>query len=423
MHPVRPDRDRTNPADHNRLMDVGALLADLDASPTPFHMVDLWRTRLLSAGFGEGLGGARGFIARGGSIVAWTGMSTMGDDEVRILGAHSDSPGLVIKPQPDRHDHGAASLGLEVYGSPLLNSWLDRDLKVAGRVVFTDGSHSLFDSHDPIARISQLAIHLDRDVNDRGLLIDRHRHLIATWSTAASPTTFARWLAALEPSRDIVSFEARLVDHQPAALIGLDGSLIASGRLDNQVSCWAALSAIVHATRPSIVAAFDHEEVGSNSATGAAGPLLKHVLEACSVSAGLDSIDRISCLARMHCVSVDNAHAIHPAYPERHDPDHAPVINRGVAIKVNASQRYATDAMSVAPFLSACASVGASHQWFASRNTQSCGTTIGPIVATRLGVPTVDVGVPQWSMHSAREVCGSSDVIDLARILRAYLER
>lgn len=404
-------------------MDVTSLAADLDASPTQHHLVASWRDRLLDAGCAEGLGSPRGLLVRGGALIAWTGMDRIASDGVRIIGAHSDSPGFVLKPLPDQHAFGASQLGLEVYGSPLLNSWLDRDLRIAGRAVFADGSTALFDSGEPVARISQLAIHLDREVNDRGLVLDRQRHLVATWSTGDPAPDFRSWLSVALGSRQVAAWEARLVDHQPARLLGLDHSMLASGRLDNQVSCWAALHAIGSAERPSVVAIFDHEEVGSASPTGAAGPLLELVLEACAENAGLDRSGYASMLARSHCLSADNAHAVHPAHAERHDPDHAPRINGGVAVKVNANQRYATDAESVLPFLEACEAARAPYQWFSSRNTQPCGSTIGPIAATRLGIGTVDVGVPQWSMHSAREVCGADDAAALARILRAYLGR
>ena len=404
-------------------MHVSSLVADLDAAPTQHHLVALWRERLLAAGFFEGVGAPRGLLARGGALFAWTGMDRISSDGVRIIGAHSDSPGFVLKPQPDQHSLGTSQLGLEVYGSPLLNSWLDRDLRIAGRVVFTDGSSKTFDSAQPVARISQLAIHLDRDVHERGLVLDRQRHLVATWATGTPAAPISEWLASVVGSGSIVSWEARLVDHQPASLLGVDNSLLASGRLDNQVSCWAALHALETAERPSMVAIFDHEEVGSGSATGAAGPLLQSVLEACAETVGLGRTGFASFLGRSHLLSADNAHAVHPAYAERHDPEHAPRINAGVAVKTNANQRYATDAESVLPFLEACASVGEPFQWFSSRNTQPCGSTIGPIVATRLGLNTVDVGVPQWSMHSAREVCGAADAVALARILRAYLGR
>lgn len=404
-------------------MDLASLLADLDAFPTQYHLVDSWRDRLVAEGFREGFGSARGLIRRGGALIAWTGMDRIASDEVRIVGAHSDSPGLVLKPRPDQHAFGASQLGLEVYGSPLLNSWLDRDLRIAGRVVMTDGSTATFDSGEPVARISQLAIHLDRDVNERGLVLDRQRHLVATWSTGEPSPDFHEWLSSACASRPVSTWEARLVDGQPARLLGLDRSMLASGRLDNQVSCWAALHAVRSAERPSVAAVFDHEEVGSASSTGAAGPLLQLVLEACAESAGLDRAGLASMLTRAHCLSADNAHAVHPAHAERHDPEHAPRINGGVAVKVNANQRYATDAESVRPFLEACTLAGLPYQWFSSRNTQPCGSTIGPIAATRLGIGTVDVGVPQWSMHSAREVCGADDAVALAAILRAYLGR
>jgi aspartyl aminopeptidase len=367
----------------------------------------------------------RGFVTRGGALIAFA-TSSVSNDRYRIVGAHTDSPGLHVKPKPEGQAVNFSTLEVEVYGSPLLNSWLDRDLDIAGHVVRRDGSEVLFRSPVAVARLSQLAIHLDRNVNDNGVVLDKHAHLRPVWATGSFQPTmqeFASRLAGVAV-RDVVAVHAQLVDHEPSRVIGADGSLLASGRLDNQLSCWAAVSAMtgLRANKGVAVAAlFDHEEVGSSSATGAAGPVLEHLLERIAVSLGKSRAEYLAMLPKSSCLSCDNAHAVHPNYQERHDPKHAPLINRGVALKTNANQRYATTAVSQAEFLSACERAGVESQVFSSRNNMPCGSTIGPITATRLGIDTVDIGVPQLSMHSAREVCGVHDAADLRKIIGAYL--
>jgi aspartyl aminopeptidase len=219
-------------------------------------------------------------------------------------------------------------------------------------------------------------------------------------------------------------WELCLYDVQRAAIVGADRSLLTSGRLDNQVSCWAAVVALastVPAEGVAIAALFDHEEVGSESTSGAAGPLLEAVVWRLLAASGVTARDDVyRVLAASSCVSADNAHAIHPNYPERHDPAHAPLVNHGPAIKVNANQRYATDAVTAAAFERCCDTAGVPVQRFVSRNNVPCGSTIGPITATRLGIATVDVGVPQLSMHSARELCGADDPGHLRAALEAY---
>ncbi len=343
---------------------------------------------------------------------------------LRIVGAHTDSPGLRIHPHPDQTVANWRLLGVEVYGGALLNSWLDRDLGIAGRVVAADGTSTLVDVREPVARVPQLAIHLDREVNDRGLVLDRHVQLRPVWATGSSPPGgFTDWLgerAGVAPA----FWDLCLYDLQPATVLGADRSLIASGRLDNQVSCWAAMSALA-STEPgptiTVAALFDHEEVGSESASGASGPLLADVIERLLAGSGVDSVDDVRrVIASSSCVSADNAHAIHPNYPERHDAGHAPLVNHGPAIKLNANQRYATDAATAALFRSCCEKAGVPVQTFVSRNNIPCGSTIGPLTATRLGIATVDVGVPQLSMHSARELCGADDPAHLVAALGAY---
>lgn len=414
---------------------LGSLCEFLDSSPTPRHVVATAARRLSGAGFAQfdlaaGLPsmrgrGARGYFTRGGALVAFA----VGDaavDRFRVVGAHTDSPGLHVKPNPEGAAANLATLEVEIYGSPLLNSWLDRDLDLAGHVVHRNGDVSLFRSATPAARLAQLAIHLDRSVNENGVVLDKHAHLRPIWGGASADRTIVQEAAGLvgAETSDIVMVEAQLVDSAPARVIGADGSLLASGRLDNQLSCWAAIEAISGSSGGSaisLVALFDHEEVGSQSTTGAAGPMLEHVMERLADALGMARAEYLAMLSRSSCLSCDNAHALHPNYPDRHDPRHAPLINMGIALKVNSNQRYATSSTSAIAFLDACEAAGVRSQTFSSRNTMPCGSTIGPVTATRLGIDTVDVGVPQLSMHSAREVCGIDDALALPLVVREFL--
>lgn len=409
------------------------LLAYLDGSPSPWHAVASSAARLTRAGFTEVRlqetwdDPAQGFVRRGGALVAWkVAPHAPVAAPVRLIGAHTDSPNLRIKPSPDGGVLGWKQLAVEVYGGILNNSWLDRDLGIAGRLECRGGSYVDVLVAEPIARVAQLAVHLDRDVNDRGLVLDRQAHLTPIWgSGAASPGEFTAWIAEraqVEPAA-IAAWELCLFDIQPATVLGGDGSLIASGRIDNLVSCWAATDALIStdAGGVQVIALFDHEEVGSESITGAAGPLLETVLERLVLARGGGRAELLQSLARSACVSADGAHAVHPNYPERHEPQHRPLVNHGPAIKINSNQRYATSASTAALFRELCDNAGVPHQMFVSRNNMPCGSTIGPISATRLGIATVDVGVPQLSMHSARELCGTADPAYLQRALVAFL--
>ena len=411
---------------------ISGLCGQLDASPTSFHLVDFIAKQLTAEKFLDctdqkliSKSVSNGFIRRAGSLIAWKTQAKH-LDQFRIIGVHTDSPCLKVKPNPDENRFGWKTLQVEIYGSPLLNSWLDRDLGIAGRVVLRDGSVRLFHDSNPLARISQLAIHLDRDVNEKGLVLDKHLHLSPAWATTTNATEFTDWVAKKINAKtsEVISFDASLFDISPARIIGVDGSLLASGRLDNQASCWAAISALIASQEnqaTSIVALFDHEEVGSSSATGAAGPFLEHTLERLAAANGLGRVEFLQALSQSSCVSADNAHAVHHNYPERHDLANAPIINQGPAIKINSNQRYATSSTSAASFVRACESAKVTYQTFVSKNNMPCGTTIGPITATRLGIDTVDVGIPQLSMHSAREVCGVPDLISMQKALTSYL--
>jgi aspartyl aminopeptidase len=419
----------THDHDDDRLQD---LIAYLDDSPSPWHAVDSTTTRLAdSVRLAEVDPWTDpppvGLVVREGSAIAWRippGAPTHAP--FRIVGAHTDSPCLRVKPRPDTGKAGWRQLAVEVYGGILNNSWLDRDLGIAGRLVAADGSTTLFRTGAPVARIPQLAIHLDREVNSNGLTLDPQRHLLPVWGVGdTEPGGFARWLTDRSGlDRPPAWWELCLHDVQGAAVLGADRSLLASGRLDNLVSCWAATTALAAAEPDDCVALIvlnDHEEVGSGSTAGAAGPFLGTVLRRLVAGRGGTQDDLDRALAASVCVSADNAHAVHPNYVERHDPDHRPVVNGGPALKLNANQRYATSARTAAVFQRACADAGVPWQVFVSRNDIPCGSTIGPLTATRLGIATADVGVPQLSMHSARELCGTADPLHLAAALTAYL--
>ena len=410
---------------------ISDLCRQLDSSPTASHLVEYWSLKLAEHRFTEFAHGtpvnSRGFVRVGGALIAWSNTNSFESSGLRIVGAHTDSPGLHVKQNPFTKVNNVQQIGVEIYGGPLLNSWLDRDLGVAGVVYDRSGKATLVSTDRAVARIPQLAIHLDRDVNERGLQLDKQQHVHPIWSTDDAIKSFESFLAA-EFSLDeanIASWSCQLFDIQRANLFGLRNEFLASSRLDNQVSCWAAMNALLDndGDEPSLVALFDHEEVGSESTTGAAGPLLETTIERIAIAAGLDRAGFLGGLAKSHCISADNAHAIHPNYPDRHDQNHAPLINNGIAIKSNSSQRYATSARSSIPVYAAAEKANVNLQHFSSKNTMPCGSTIGPITATRLGIETVDIGLPQLAMHSIREMCGSEDPISLYKLVKQYFAR
>jgi aspartyl aminopeptidase len=412
---------------------IDDLIEFLDASPSPWHAVASTIDRL--TGF-ERLDEAdawahvpaAGYVVRGGAIIAWRLPAADPGPHApfRLVGAHTDSPCLRVKPRPDTGSAGWRQLAVEVYGGILNNSWLDRDLGVAGHIIDADGTSTIVNVAEPVARVPQLAVHLDREVNTTGLILDRQQHLSPVWGVGApSAGEFAEWIGeAAGVDAPPQWWELCLYDVQGAAVLGADRSLLASGRLDNLLSCWAAATALVESAPTDSVAVIvlnDHEEVGSGSATGAAGPFLETVLSRLVAARGGSDDDLHRSLATSACISADNAHAVHPNYPERHEPDHRPIVNAGPAIKVNANQRYATSAATARLFQRACVQANVPWQVFVSRNNMPCGSTIGPVTATRLGISTVDVGVPQLSMHSARELCGADDPGYLALAMRAFL--
>lgn len=411
-----------NPLDQ----EITALMAYLDAAVSPRHSVRHSADLLEESGFRRveslELDPPRlGYLAQGGMLVAW-----VHDDRssFRLAGAHTDSPTLRVKPRPDIAQHGWRQWGVEVYGGILNNSWLDRDLGVAGVVIDSDGREHLVRSPGAVARVPQLAIHLDRDVNDKGLVLDRQQHLLPVVGLGESSLSFEALVAdwAGVPSTSVNSFEMSMFDVQPASRLGVEADLLASGRIDNQVSCWASITALVERAAieggpTAVVALFDHEEVGSESTVGASGPWLEWILERLHDGSRHSLHDALS---RSACLSVDCAHGVHPNYPDRHDPVNRPRLGRGPVLKINANQRYATSPETAALFARCCASADVPWQTFVSRNNVPCGSTIGPLASTRLGIPTADVGIAQLSMHSARELCSIDDPSAMRRAISSF---
>lgn len=415
------------------------LIGYLAASPSPYHAVANAAERLAAAGFRElreteawdGAPGGR-YVLRGGAIIAWyVPEGATAATPFRIAGAHTDSPNLRVKPVPDTGRHGWKQLAVEIYGGTLLNTWLDRDLGISGRLALKDGRAALVHVDRPLLRVPQLAIHLDRQVND-GLKLDRQQHMMPVWGLG-TPTEgeLIEFLAAEAgvPAGDVAGWDLMLGSVEPPAYLGKDRELLAAPRLDNLLSVHAATEALAALATADdgglphipVLAAFDHEENGSQSDTGAEGPLLGNVLERSVFARGGSLEDRARAYAGSVCLSSDTGHAVHPNYPERHDPDHRPHVDGGPILKVNVNQRYATDGTGRAVFAAACERAQVPWQSFVSNNAMPCGTTIGPITAARHGIATVDIGVAIISMHSARELCGAGDPAALANALAAFL--
>lgn len=395
-------------------------------SPTPFHVVANAALELEASGF-VGVKSYEseipnlGFVQSDGSLIAWRLGTSEGN--LRLIGAHTDSPNLRIQPNPDIAHSGWSQLGIEIYGGVLLNSWLDRDLGIAGRIVTSQGDIHLFNFAEPLARVPQLAIHLDREVSDRGLLLDRYQHMNPVWGVQAQ--NFQEWLSSRTANSDIAAFDAHLFDLTKPSVLGADSALFSSPRLDNQLSCWSAIAALINSENSDhtqIVILNDHEEVGSDSVTGAGGPLLEEILVVIAHHFHWSDGQVFDKRRGSWCLSADNAHAVHPNYTERHDPKHAPRPNDGPALKLNGNQRYATSARGAAHLRSLSKKCNVPLQTFVSKNNMPCGSTIGPITATKLGIEAIDIGVPQLSMHSSRELCGAQDPSHLTALMTGFLE-
>jgi aspartyl aminopeptidase len=415
------------------------LLSFVAASPSPYHAVTEMRRRLEAAGFVEWSehadwtprAGDRAYVVRdGGSLIGLRiGRQAPADTGFRIVGAHTDSPVLKVRPFEDVRRHGATQVGVEPYGGLLAHTWLDRDLGLAGRVALLDDgdvSTALVHLDRPLLRVPSLAIHLFRELREQGLKLDPQRHMVPVTGGADAPALREVVAEALGvPADAIVGHDLVTADTQPPALGGVDGRSVLAPRLDNLLSCHAAVQALVadddgDATR--VVVANDHEEVGSGTAEGARGPFLVDTLA--RIVEAVDGVGvqpRVRALARSMLVSADAAHAVHPNYAERHEPEHRPRLGGGPVVKTNANQSYASDAGSTGWITARARDVGITPQHFVVRADLPCGSTIGPLTAARAGVQTVDIGSPLLSMHSCREQAHAADVEPMIRLLSAHL--
>lgn len=405
----------------------------IDASPSPFHACRTAADRLLAAGFTELAESdpwpAAGdfFAVRAGSLIAWRSNTDSAAAPFRVVGAHTDSPNLRVKQHPDRFLSGWQIVALQPYGGAWLNSWLDRDLGVSGRLSVRDGNtvqHLLVRVDDPILRVPQLAIHLSED--RKGVELNPQRHVNAVWGVGGGARSFLGYIAgrAGVTEDDVLGFDLMTHDLAPSRLVGADGELVSAPRLDNQATCYAGLEAFLAAEPDGVVPVlvlFDHEEVGSQSDHGAQSDLLLTTLERVTLAAGGSREDFLRRLPDSVVASGDMAHATHPNYPERHEPGHLIEVNAGPVLKVQPNLRYATDGRTAATFALACAQAGVTLQRYEHRADLPCGSTIGPMTAANTGIPTVDVGAAQLAMHSAREVMGAADVADYSAALQAFL--
>src|SRR5579863_9207137 len=417
------------------------LIDFVDASPSPYYAAAEALRRLTSAGFtqlplaGEWPSGpGRYAVVDGGSLFAWVAPPGAARyAPFRLLGAHTDSPALRVKPHPDTGRAGLRQLGVEVYGGPLLNSWLDRDLGLAGRVMVRtpDGAAArLVRVHRPVLRVPQLAPHLDREIRTEGLKLDPQQHLVPIWSLGAPQAgAFKAFLAAElgVPPDDVLSHDVVTYDLTGGTLAGVSEEFVSSARLDDLGCAHAsvtALAAVAGEPAPQHISAmvlFDHEEVGSRAQTGAAGAWLGRQLERTVLTRGGTREEFLRAVAASVHVSADMSHATHPNYADRHEPDHQIALGGGPVVKVSANVNYATDAPTHAAFLLAAEQAGVPVQIYVNKSGMRTGGTIGPIVAAGLAMPTVDVGIPALAMHSARELCGTADPGMLIATLRAFL--
>jgi len=406
----------------------------LEASPTPWHAAQAGAQWLESEGFGElalerspwEIAGTGAFVRSGGLLVAWKWPSHL--EALRVASAHTDSPCLRLKPRPERRGPGTCSLGVEVYGGALLHTWMDRPLELAGRVQLDDGQERLVRLTSPCPVLPSLAIHLDREVNEKGPQLNRELHLPllagldeGTWSLMSALAQ------ALECApQDILAWELCAIDAQPPTRLGIAGELLQSGRLDNLASCHALLSGLLQ-SRPQpgilpLVALFDGEEIGSEIRTGARSQLFPQLLERLALALGVGREAWLALLARSAGLSADMAHAVHPNHPGKHDAGNAPLLGHGPVLKTNASYRYATDAPAAALLRLAARKAGVPLQDFAMRADLGCGSTVGPALAASLGIAVVDCGAPMLAMHSSRELFALSDHAASEALYRAFLE-
>ncbi len=425
---------------------VASLLEDMYASPTPYHAAHRAADLLDGASFrqcaaDQALPSEPGayYVRHGGMLIAW--LLDASHSGFTIVGAHTDSPNLRIKPRPAKTSAGFVQLGVETYGGVLLNSWLDRDLGIAGRVALGGEGNleqRLLRIDEAILRVPQLAIHLDREITPNGLKLNPQRHMVPIWGLADSDADsadqepdgdeFRQMLADVldVDTERILGYDLMAYDLQEPSFVGRDRTMVASARIDNLVSTFCGVHAMVAMAnsgdvgrRCPVLVLYDHEEVGSESATGASGAALAAMVERIAYARGEDRSTFLASLNQSIAISADGAHATHPNYADRHDQEHLIALNAGVVVKRNANVRYATDASSEAFAVAVAQEAGQPLQFYSHRNDLPCGSTIGPMLSARLAISTVDLGAPQLAMHSIRETAGASDIAALASLLEA----
>jgi aspartyl aminopeptidase len=420
------------------------LLRFLDACPTSWHAVAEVKKKLQERGFVELKEeqkwdlqpGRRYFVTRNNSSVCAFVTPLHPPHKIRLIASHTDSPSFKLKPQPEIRNRNMILLGVEVYGAPLLSSWLNRDLGLAGRVIFYNQNGQLECKtvrldESPLT-IPQLAIHLDREVNEKGLQLKKQEHLNAlaafvddSWDDSNDYLdTLLRKKLRCEK---IVNFDLFLFPLEPASFLGYGEQMVAAYRIDNLASLHASLDALIENDEPltdeiKMLVSWDNEEIGSGTAQGASSTFVPQAIERIALSFGLTREDYFRMLSQSLCVSVDLAHALNPNYGDKHDPNHPILAGKGVVLKTNAQYRYASDAFSSIALQVVAERNGMCLQKFVSRNDIPCGSTIGPIHATLCGMPTVDIGAAQLSMHSCRELMAVQDHIDLCNLLGLILE-
>jgi aspartyl aminopeptidase len=428
------------------MMDKYLPLADdfrtfLKVSPSPFHAVQEMEERLRNSGFillteqdsWQLEGGGAYYVKRHDSALCAFRLCPSEFDHkgINIVGAHTDSPCLKVKPSPEITYQGYLSLGVEIYGSPILTTWFDRDLALAGKVSYIDKQGELktelIDTKRAVAIIPNLAIHLTAKRN-KGRDIDRQNELspiiLQEEHNGEKKSSFIelmkRELDSPEECAEIIAYDLSFYDHNPALLVGYNSEFLASARIDNLLSCFTGLHALQEADgeKTSILICNDHEEVGSRSPEGAAGPFLEDILY--RICGSRENMSRS--LSTSMLVSADNAHGVHPNYSKKHDDNHLPILNQGPVIKTNGNLKYATSLESSSVFQFICKQNKIAYQKFVARNDLPCGSTIGPITAARLGISTVDIGIPTFAMHSIRELCGTKDILNTYNALKAFYE-
>ncbi len=415
---------------------VQDLLDFIDASPSPWHVAGTIGKRLAAeTPSWQRLDeterwalqpGSRYYVVRDGSsvILFIAGQKPLADTGFKIIGAHTDSPGLRIRPNAASGTDGLLRLGVEIYGGPILATFTDRDLSLAGRIAYKDGQDSiaslLVKFEQPLLRLPNLAIHLNRAVNEEGLKLQKQAELPLILSALTKdqlpPDVFSGLLQQQSGigAKRILSWDLAVYDTQKGAFWGAESEFYSNSQLDNLASCHAALQALLDPgnAQPDstlVCVFFDHEEIGSQSNKGADGGFLPDVLKRIALATATDQEDYARALAKSFMVSADMAHAYHPNFPNAYDAGHKAIINNGPAIKINANQNYSTENISAAMFADWCSQANVPYQHYSHRCDMPCGSTIGPIASAKLGIRSVDVGNPMWAMHSIRESAGVLD--------------